>query len=411
MDRTVGSRALLGAVCMAALACSDGDMSSDGQRGGNNPRPPGVTAGAGGAPAAGSGTGSAGTGFGNSPITMPPRTPPPRAGAGGIGTGEECRGVSETAKNQIQPVDIVIAIDQSGSMDEEIAFVQAQLNGFSQMIVDSGIDVRVILVATRPGAGGGRGDDDNHICVPPPLGGANCADNEPLFKQVDVRVESHDAWDKILEAYDQFAPSIRAESKKHVLVITDDTPEGVDGTGFSDGLRMRNPSFEGFVHHAIYAFTAPNELDCVFGGVTDICCNLAAGLGAAYGSLTMLTGGIAANLCEQNFEKVWAALATQVVQAADLSCNWPIPAPPAGEVFDAMKVNVAYSADGVASTPIGFVNDAAACATVAHGWYYDNNAAPANVLVCPQTCTAVEALMNPAVAIQFGCKRIEAPPE
>ena len=113
-----------------------------------------------------------------------------------------------------------------------------------------------------------------------------------------MRVESHDAWDKILQAYDQFAASIRPESKKHVLVITDDTPEGVDGTGFGDGLRMSNPSFDGFVHHAIYAFTAPNELECVFGG-SDICCGLAAGLGTAYGALTQLTGGIAANLCEQ----------------------------------------------------------------------------------------------------------------
>jgi hypothetical protein len=292
-------------------------------------------------------------------------------------------------------------------MDEETAFVQTQLNAFSQRIVDSGVDAHVILVAIRPGVD----DDENGICVPPPLAGANCADNLPTFKQVDLRVESHDVWDKILMAYDQFAMLLRPDAKKHVLVITDDVPEGVGGAQFGEMLRARDPSFEGFVHHAIYAFTAPQELTCLLDPTVDTCCGYAAGAGTAYGELCDTTGGIRANLCEQDFEPVWSALVAKVVEAADLSCDWAIPPPPAGETFDAMKVNVSYAADGVASEVVGWVENAGACSGVAHGWYYDDNAAPTRVQVCPQTCTTVEALMNPRVAIQFGCQRIIAPPE
>jgi hypothetical protein len=49
------------------------------------------------------------------------------------------------------PADIIFAIDSSGSMDEEIAFVQTHMNAFSQQIVAAGIDARVILIGD-PGA-------------------------------------------------------------------------------------------------------------------------------------------------------------------------------------------------------------------------------------------------------------------
>ena len=407
------SRLALG-ICVGLAACSGEPRVERTQP--INAGPPRSFGGSGGSNA----TATAGSGSFGNPMTTPP--PPPvrqPTATGGVGGGSPDCGSSETAMNRIQPVDIIIGIDQSGSMDEETRFVQQQINSFSQRILESGIDVHVALVATRPGAnsggmagmGGGGRDNENPICVPPPLGGEDCADNAPVFMQLDLEVGSHDVWDRILEAFPRFQPILRPEAKKHVLVITDDTPEGVTGDGFSTMLASLDPGFGSYVHHAIYAFTAPDELGCAFGTVMDTCCGLAAGAGTAYGQLSEMRGGISANLCEQNFEAVWTALATQVVQAAELTCEWAIPPPPDGQVFNAEKVNVSYSAEGVAAQAIGWVDGEAACANVSHGWFFDTANPPTKVFVCPQTCTTVENLTNPAVAVSFGCDRIIAPPE
>jgi len=402
------NRVLRVSACLSVFAACSGDPSRGAGTRPPLPQQPAPVAGAGGAAPAAGANGSAGS-FGNPQPGGPTGPTTPHDAGVGVADGGECSGIDEVAPNKVLPADIIIVIDQSGSMDEETQFVQGQLNTFSQRIVDSGIDVHVILIAERPGGPEG----DNPICVPPPLAGADCADNAPIFRQVSQHVDSHNAWDLILSSYAQYADLIRPESQKHVLVITDDVPENVTGQQFDQMLRALDATaFASYVHHAIFAFTAPDELACALGGVTDTCCGLAAGAGDAYGQLCDQTGGIRANLCEQNFEPVWAALATQVVESATLACEWAIPPPPAGATFDREKVNVRYSGDGQAEQLVGFVKTPGDCANVANGWYYDDSTdPPSRVLVCPQTCTAIQSLTSARVAIVFGCKTEEAPPE
>jgi hypothetical protein len=41
----------------------------------------------------------------------------------------------------------------------------------------------------------------------------------------------------------------------------------------------------------------------------------------------------------------------------------------------------------------------------ARGWYYDNEAAPQKVLVCPDVCTQIqEGGVNTQIDLLFGCK-------
>src|SRR5262245_52109748 len=51
-----------------------------------------------------------------------------------------CEAIAQEAKPELQPADIIWAIDTSGSMTEETNFVIQQMNNFSQQIVASGID-------------------------------------------------------------------------------------------------------------------------------------------------------------------------------------------------------------------------------------------------------------------------------
>ena len=106
-----------------------------------------------------------------------------RGGVGGIGIGLDagkssdanvntdgaCQGVSQEAKVETLPVDIVWAVDTSGSMLDEATAVQANINAFSQQIVQANIDVHVVMLAALGPILGIQ------VCVGPPLGTGNCA--------------------------------------------------------------------------------------------------------------------------------------------------------------------------------------------------------------------------------------------
>ncbi|HEX2678775.1 MAG TPA: hypothetical protein VHM19_19110, partial [Polyangiales bacterium] len=189
----------------------------------------------------GAGNGSGGAGLDGS-----------RGGTGGASNGGggaggslslDCPAVSQTADNQVQPVDIIIAIDTSGSMGEEIEFVQKEMNDFSKQIIDSGVDAHVILLASE-----GKGDagasqancamapwdpscwgsfGDYSVCIGAPLGSGMCPkdSNPPSYTHLNVSVGSNDALSVILDSYPQWKPAVREQSVKQFLIISDDNAD------------------------------------------------------------------------------------------------------------------------------------------------------------------------------------------
>lgn len=54
---------------------------------------------------------------------------------------------------------------------------------------------------------------------------------------------------------------------------------------------------------------------------------------------------------------------------------------------------------------LGKVSGPTACGPVG-GWYYDNDAAPTRVLLCPASCTRAQTLVSggaASVSVEFGC--------
>jgi hypothetical protein len=91
------------------------------------------------------------------------------------------------------------------------------------------------------------------------------------------------------------------------------------------------------------------------------------------------------------------------IQGAALPCAYQIPDPPEGEDLDFNQVNVQYTpGDGGQPVIIGKVDGEAACGPNG-GWYYDNPAAPAQILLCPATCDIVSADTDGVVDVVFGC--------
>lgn len=302
-------------------------------------------------------------------------------------TGEaECAAVSAEAELVPLPADIIFVVDNSGSMSFEATEVQNNLNDFSMQIAASGVDAQVVLLSSYP-------DNGNGICIDAPLGNGGCPDDDtnlPDFLHVDLRIGSHDAWEELVDSSADWSGSIREESSKHVVIISDDDPN-ISEDAFNTDFLALDPSYEGYFHHSVVSHSD---------------CDSAASIGQEYIDLSIATGGIAADLCDQDFQAVFDALTTAVLDGTQVACEFPIPEPPAGEVLDPDEVNVEIGSAMGALDAIPRVDDVDGCGLVADGWYYDDAADPTMIFLCPQSCATIQGIEDGVINIGFGCETI-----
>ena len=95
------------------------------------------------------------------------------------------------------------------------------------------------------------------------------------------------------------------------------------------------------------------------------------------------------------------------IKGTALACEFEIPQPPEGLLFDRDRVNVIYDA-GQGATPIGRVDNLSACDQFGFGWYYDDPIQPTEIRMCPLSCEQFDELSNSTIDIQFGCSTIPA---
>lgn len=327
--------------------------------------------------------------------------------------GDGCAAISQQAANRLQPADVIWAIDNSQSMTEEILFVREQMNAFSQQIVGSGVDVRIILISAPydvdavtmasvadGGSGGGNNDSggNNGICIDAPLGSGSCPDdsNPPAFVHIPQEVGSNDGLNLFVDTYPQWQSHLRPQATKTFVVVTDD--DATDGpnnsaSAFTQAVMALDPTlFAAWTFSGIYCFTQ---------------CPEAAALGSVYVDLVAQTQGVAGDLCLQDFAPVFDALAQSVIGASRVDCEWDIPPPPAGQSFDIGRVNVQYTASGAAAQPILHVPSSAECGAQG-GWFYNDVANPTRVLACPTTCATIQNDPGAQIDVLFGCKTVNA---
>ncbi len=343
-----------------------------------------------------SGTGTSdGTDSGSASATSGDKFDVAQGTSTGVGSGGTCQEVNDTAENKLQPADIIMVVDNSGSMDFEANFVQNNLNDFSNQIIQSGIDVHVVLISSYPNNGNG-------ICINAPLGKpGGCLENPqddnqpPLFTHIDKSVSSNSALQDILDTEPQWRDLIRVTASLHIIVMTDDDSD-LSAGAFDSQLKALDPIYGKYTFHAI---AAPEDPITACLQMTQ-CCGLAAAKGTVYQQLVQQTGGIFGNLCSQQFGPIFDEVSTAVVQNSGLACEWDIPDQ---QNFDKDKVNVEFE-DGIGGVlDIGRVDDPAECAGVTDGWYYDDPNMPTKILLCPQTCTKVQGFDDAKINIKFGC--------
>lgn len=332
-------------------------------------------------------------------------------GAGSLTDGgldlDNCAAEGAEAEVGRQGADIIWIVDNSCSMAVEAAAVQANMNAFATSLVDQGIDARIVLISSANvdtsmqvmcaptdlacnlmNLGGGF---DYGVCIDAPFGSGMCPNDSkaPNFLHLNQSVGSRNALQMAIDLYPQYAGTLRPNSVKHFAVISDDVSD-MTAADFTTRVNALDPvMFNNWVFHGIYSKTQ---------------CVDAAGIGTVYEQLVTQTMGVGGDLCLQQFDGVFAAMATDVAEKADIACDWPIPEPPQGQFLDLDKVNVEYTTPDGNKVGLARIPDGEDC-DGREGWHYDDPASPTQVISCPTSCDGFQ-VTGGAVDVLFGCDSV-----
>jgi hypothetical protein len=350
-------------------------------------------------------------------------------GSGATGGVVSCATQQKTAEVKLQPVDIIVVIDNSGSMQEEIDAVEQNINvNFANILQQSGIDYRVIMISRHEKQG-----RQTSICVTAPLSGNTACPPTPdvpafteRFYQYSLKVDSLNSLVLILSTLDgttedefDLAPGgwgqwLRPDASKVFLEITDDNSAEMTAAEFEAQLFAKSPMFGNesarrYRFHSIIGIaekttvtepwlpTEPLQTSLCTGNS-----NVIENHGPVYQELSIATGGLRFPLCQFTaFDTVFETIAKDVASHAAITCNIDIPAPPGNEALDLAKVAVSLDpGDGSGPKTFGQAKTAAEC--VPDAFYIDST--KNQIVLCDQTCAAAQLGKNPKLDVLFTCE-------
>lgn len=341
--------------------------------------------------------------------------------------GEDCASTSVGSSLRLRPIDVILVVDTSSSMQPVSNAVEQTLGtSLTQKLADSGLDYRVIAIA---GYGAGAG-----LCLPAPLGQDDCnppgplAPVGPLLYQYSVGLGSGSFLEAIIGTYDT-PPSAaqsslytvpptgwgewaRPDALKVFIGITDAESMSnsiAGGTAFDANLlalapeQFGTPEARNYVFHTIAGLAQNNpatlpwppdapivNTDCVgFSGKEP---------GQPMQQVSVLSGGLRFPLCEYGaFDAVFDAVATGVVETVPASCDIAVPVPEDGGTIDPDTIEVDYHAGDGQTHVYHQVPNEAACDGEA--FWLDGDA----IHLCAAACTTVQADDGAQVDVRFGC--------
>ncbi len=333
---------------------------------------------------------------------------------------EACVSITDEASLTKKPVDVIFVIDNSGSMTEEITAVENNINvNFAQIIEQSGIDYRVILIAKHGSATGSQS-----VCIRAPLSGTNCSPiplapvNGPRFFQYDIEISSTNSLDRVLSTYATtdthgFAPGgwsswLRPNSIKTFIEITDDR-SSITADAFESQLFALTPAGifgsaqdRQYVFHSIIGIV-PNSPATEAWKPTDpkkdAMCSSAARPGPQYEDLSIRTGGLRFPVCEtSSYDAVFKAAAQDVIESATLACDFT-PAPlPDGQIYSDSYVVYSPGSGGAAELFLE-VPDQASCSPT--GFVRDDKTG--RITLCQAACDKVKQDETAKLDVRYAC--------
>ncbi|MEZ4475660.1 MAG: MopE-related protein, partial [bacterium] len=213
-------------------------------------------------------------------------------GAGGAG-GEGVPGQPRQERFRVgeerlgRPVDFILSVDNSGSMDDTVAQVEANLGTLATRLVEAGIDYHVVLISER-----GTNPRDPDVCIPPPMAGPQCADTD-RFLHLDESVDSEEPFEDIVKCWNgcdggrSFSGFLREGSLLQFIIVTDDESD------------MSWPRFSAFVRNDMQR---PEYVVHGVVGLEDRGC--VADVGEQYIRGAQDTGGELLHICDNDWGRV-----------------------------------------------------------------------------------------------------------
>ena len=256
-------------------------------------------------------------------------------------------------------------------------------------------------------------DTVSGVCIAPPLGTGNCPEdsNPPAYTHVFESVGSTNALLVMTQTYPQWQDVLRRGALKYLAVVSDDTDVPADL--FLNQLLALDPGppnmFQDWKFFGVFCTGDPA---CPTSGGSQVLGIPCVEVGQPYLDLVDMSGGLSGDLCaaNQDFAGVFTALAETVIEYKQIACDWAIPPPPKGEIFDATRVNVDYTpSEGAPPERIYFVEDGVSCAMGGEGWFYDDRDNPTRVIACPDTCARISNQPGAQLDVIFGCRTLMTP--
>ncbi len=350
-------------------------------------------------------------------------------GASGSAGVSSCVTVPATADVTRQPVDIIVVIDNSGSMQEEIDAVEKNINvNFANILQSSGVDYRVILLSRHE-----RKGRETSICVTTPLSANETCPPTPdrpafseRFYQYSLKIESLNSLVLVVDTFDgteqdefDLAPQgwgtwLRPNASKVFLEITDDNSTELSAAEFTAKITAKSPQFgtpsaPNFRFHSIIGIAEkptpaepwlpeePMQTGLCTGNDDKV-----ENAGPVYQELSRATGGLRFPLCQFTaFDAVFDKIAKDVASHAAIACEFSVPAPPAGKELDLSTVAVSYTPDE--TTPAKTFGQAMNVGECQPDAFYADPAT-SKIVLCPETCAAAQQGKNPKIDVLFTCE-------
>jgi hypothetical protein len=332
---------------------------------------------------------------------------------------EACQSVVPDPSLPARLVDIIMVVDNAGSMVEELAAVQSNINvNFAQRLDASMVDYRVILLSDygEPSTKG--------LCFPAPLGGLPCSPlpsqpaNGPQFFHYDVKVDGLNSLSLLLSTYGStdgnsyalggWKTLLRQDSLKAFIEITSGDPSMV-AAEFEAALLATTPTgtfgdatHPNHIFHSIVGVAPndpPTEPWLSTDPVTSVKCASAIGAGLEYQHLSIRTGGLRFPVCElSSYGAAFQALAHDIGQATTVQCDFTAPPPPS----TGQRYGRAYVEYTPTVGPVEYflpAADPSACS--ASGFLRD--ATSDGISLCPQACARLRADATAQISVLYAC--------
>ena len=348
-------------------------------------------------------------------------------GSGGIGGA--C--ATSSVKGKLTPLDMYIMLDQSGSMSSQNKWTNCTnaLKTFLQAPESDGIGVGIQYFPIHgPVPPACMACNDCNCIFACGCNGCTCINNvcscsgtidsctaadyakpevpiaplpmnaQPLISSINMHMPNGGTPTRpALEGALTYAKDWAIKNIDHHVVVvlaTDGDPSGCTMNTIPDVEALASGYFNG----------SPSLPTYVVGvGTSLVSLN---GIAAAGGTTKAFIVDAGGNTVQQFIDAM-----NTIRKTAGLGCEYSIPAPMGG-MIDFSKVNVQYVPGG-GGKPIDILHakDPSQCDPVTGGWYYNDNANPTKIELCPATCMVVEKDSMGEINIIFGCETIDIPPK